>query len=81
MLRQARSRSFVAVFPTLEARLAAIRRAAHGGEASTLSTGCAECGGDDATDAEAEAPGAGEACGKEEPTATDDEDCGCDADA
>ncbi len=55
MLRQSQSRKLVAVFPTLEARLAAIRRAA-----SVPATGCAECGGEDddaASDAGTEAHG------------------------
>ena len=42
MLRQSQSRALIAAFPTLEARIAAIRRAA-----AISTTGCAECGGED----------------------------------
>ena len=73
MLRQSQSRTLMAVFPTLEARLAALRRAA-----SVPTTGCAECGGegdDAASEADAEAH---EACDKSE---AEEKGCGCEATA
>ena len=77
MLRQAQARTLMAVFPTLEARLTALRRAA-----LVPTTGCAECGGegdDAASEADAEAY---EACDKSEAkSAEDKEGCGCEATA
>jgi len=76
MLRQSQSRKLVAVFPTLEARLAAIRRAA-----SIATTGCAECGGendDAASEADTEAHGD---CDKTEASEAEELGCGCEAEA
>ena len=77
MLRQAQARTLMAVFPTLEARLTALRRAA-----LVPTTGCAECGGegdDAASEADTEAH---EACDKSEAKADEEEKgCGCETTA
>ena len=76
MLRQSQSRKLMAVFPTLEARLAAIRRAA-----SIPTTGCAECGGEEddaASEADTEAHGD---CDKKQANEAEEEGCGCETKA